>query len=73
MRTKSQSLFLATSNCDFDVIVLVETWLNMDFYDNEFFDPKLYHVFRKDRDCIRTQCARGGGVLVAVRRNLRCT
>jgi len=53
MRTKAQSLFQATSHGDHDVIIFVETWLNMDFFDNEFFDTNLYHVFRKDRDSVK--------------------
>lgn len=72
MRTKATAVFLATSHGDHDVIALVETWLNMDFFDNEFFDSNLYQVFRKDRDAVKTQCSRGGGVLIAVRRSLRC-
>jgi len=72
MRTKAQSLFQATSHGDHDVIIFVETWLNMDFFDNEFFDTNLYHVFRKDRDSVKKRCSRGGGVLIAVRRELRC-
>jgi len=57
---------------DHDVIIFVETWLNKDFFDNEFFGSNLYHVFRKDRDSVKTRCSRGGGVLIAVRRELRC-
>ncbi|KAH8236157.1 hypothetical protein KR032_010717, partial [Drosophila birchii] len=53
MRTKS-----ASSQLEYDVIILVETWLIIDIFDNEFFDPNLYQVFRKDRD--------------AVKRSLRC-
>ncbi|KAH8284282.1 hypothetical protein KR054_006242, partial [Drosophila jambulina] len=73
MRTKTDAVYLASSQCDYDVIILVETWLNMDFFDSEFFDLNLYQVFRKDRDATKTQCSRGGGVLIAVRRNLRST
>ncbi|KAH8243543.1 hypothetical protein KR032_008423 [Drosophila birchii] len=73
MRTKSEAVYLASSQLKYDVIILVETWLNIDFFDNEFFDPNLYQVFRKDRDAVRTQCSRGGGVLIAVKRSLRCT
>ncbi|KAH8320191.1 hypothetical protein KR059_011229, partial [Drosophila kikkawai] len=73
MRTKTGAVYLATSSCDYDVIILVETWLNMDFFDNEFFDANLYQVFRKDRDAAKTQCSRGGGVLIAVRRTLMCS
>ncbi|XP_037822549.1 uncharacterized protein LOC119611141 [Lucilia sericata] len=57
-----------SSQCLFDVIVLVETWLNPDFYDAEFFDINLYNVYRKDRNAARTGCTRGGGVLVAVKK-----
>jgi len=59
MRTKAQSLFVG---------IFVETWLNMESYDNEFFDTNLSHVFRKDRDSVKTRCSRGGGVSIAVRR-----
>jgi len=50
MITKMQSVFMNTSNSDYDIIILVETWLNSNFSSNEFFDPKLFQVFRKDRD-----------------------
>ncbi|XP_075163215.1 uncharacterized protein LOC142235846 [Haematobia irritans] len=70
MRTKSQDIFFNTSQCIYDVIVLVETWLNSDFHDEEFFDARLFQVFRKDRDTMSTNNMRGGGVLVAVRRGI---
>jgi len=50
MRTNTQSVFMNTFNSDYDIIILVETWLNSNFSSNEFFDPKLFQVFRKDRD-----------------------
>lgn len=40
-------------------------------FDQEFFDAKVYNVFRKDRDAIKTGCSLGGGVLIAVQRRLR--
>ncbi|KAH8265628.1 hypothetical protein KR026_001653, partial [Drosophila bipectinata] len=57
---------------DFDVIILVETWLNDKFSSSEFFEPNLYYVFRQDRDAFSTQCGRGGGggVIIAIRRSL---
>jgi len=73
MRTKAQSLFQATSHGDHDVIIFVETCLNMDFFDNELFDTHFYYVFRKDRDSVKTRSSRGGVVLIVVRRELRCT
>ncbi|XP_075163328.1 uncharacterized protein LOC142235963 [Haematobia irritans] len=71
MRTKSSSVFMLTSQMDFDVFVFVETWLNGDFYDGEFFNTDIYNVFRKDRDSFKTGLSRGGGVLIAVNRNLK--
>jgi len=72
MQTKMEQVYLATPQCEFNVIVLVQTWLNINFYSNEFFDSKLCHVFRKDRDSTKTHCARGGGVIVALRCDMRC-
>jgi len=61
------------SNSDYDIIILVGTWLNSNFSSNEFFDPKFCQVFRKDRDFGRMQCERGGGVIVAVSHKFCCT
>lgn len=66
MRTKSMIFFPFTSQCDYDVYVFVETWLNSDFFNEEFFDTRKFNVFRKDRDYVLSGCSRGGGVLIAV-------
>ncbi|XP_075150461.1 uncharacterized protein LOC142224560 [Haematobia irritans] len=68
MRTKSSLFSCFTSQCDFDIYVIIETWLTSEFYDNEFFNPNLFTVYRKDRDSVTTGCSRGGGVLIAVRK-----
>ncbi|XP_053969185.1 uncharacterized protein LOC128870557 [Anastrepha ludens] len=68
LRTKSNQLLAFSSHMDYDIFVLIETWLNENFFDNEFFDPNLYHVYRKDRDVEKTGLCRGGGVLIAVQR-----
>ncbi|XP_067629544.1 uncharacterized protein [Eurosta solidaginis] len=70
MRTKSKDFLLATSRLDYDVYVIVETWLNEGFFDEEYFDPKLFLTFRKDRDFANTGQKKGGGVLIAVNRSL---
>lgn len=67
MRTKSKIIYDFSCQCEYDVIVLVETWLNADFADAEFFDLKLFNVYRKDRSEVLTGCSRGGGVLIAVK------
>lgn len=71
MRSKSKELLAFSSQSDFDVFVIVETWLNNDFYDNEFFNPKLYNVYRKDRNYVKMDCKKGGGVLIAVKKQLK--
>lgn len=68
MRTKGTEFTSFSSCCDFDIIVIIETWLNSDFYDEEFFNTNVYNVFRKDRDPVTTGCFRGGGVLIAVKK-----
>lgn len=67
IRTKANEIMNFTSQCDFDLILIVETWLNSDFYDAEFFDMNLFNVYRKDRNAYRTGLSRGGGVLIAVK------
>ncbi|GBO02461.1 hypothetical protein AVEN_180468-1 [Araneus ventricosus] len=54
---------------DFDVICLTETWLceKIDSYD--LFDDR-YLVSRKDRDSSTNSCKRGGGVIVAIKKNI---
>lgn len=70
MRGKSALVHSFTSQMDYDIYVFIETWLNEDFYDGEFFDLNIYQVFRKDRDAIKTGLNKGGGVTVVVRRSL---
>lgn len=53
----------------YDIIVLTETWLTDGICDSEFFDSR-YIVWRRDRDYSMTGQSRGGGVLIATRREL---
>lgn len=71
MRTKSKKLLEFSTQCDYDVFVIIESWLNADFHDNEFFNPKLYKVYRKDRNAEKTGLKLGGGVLIAVKAELK--
>ena len=48
-----------------DIVMLTETWLSSDIYDNEII-PNNYHIYRNDRS------GRGGGNLVAVHVNFKC-
>lgn len=65
LRTKIDSLFLAVTEADYDVIVLTETWLDDRIYSTQLFGT-LYTVFRADRSILNSQRSRGGGVLIAV-------
>ncbi|CAB3239331.1 unnamed protein product [Arctia plantaginis] len=56
----------------YDIICLTETWLMEGISDSELFDDR-YLVWRRDRDYTSTGQVMGGGVLVAVRRELVAT
>lgn len=69
LRTKSHELLSNVLHNDYDIICLTESWLNDSFYSSEYFDSR-YEVYRCDRDASAHGCSRGGGVVVAVRREL---
>lgn len=53
----------------FDLICITESWLIDGINSSELFDDR-YIVFRRDRNYGSTEQGRGGGVLLAVRREL---
>lgn len=58
--------FLSNSTvCDYNVIILTETWLNNSHFSAEFFCNQ-FNVYRKDRNDTGSQLQRCGGVLIAV-------
>ncbi|CAD6227956.1 GSCOCG00012025001-RA-CDS, partial [Cotesia congregata] len=52
-----------------DIICASETWLNSSIPDGEVID-NIYSLFRKDRDKNTSERKRGGGVLIAVKKNI---
>lgn len=70
MRTKSNSFYLGLLECDYDVIVLTETWLSAEFNSEEFF-PSDFIVFRRDRYKAGTNRF-NGGIIIAVRNKFGC-
>lgn len=72
IRTKLHTLYMNILSCSYDVIMLTETWLIPGIHDSEFIDDR-YIVFRCDRDRLATNKREGGGVLVAVLRELHPT
>lgn len=67
--SKLSDIRLNIMSCNYDVIVLVETWLNPGINDMELVDDR-YTVFRRDRDLSQTAKLDGGGVFVAVLKTL---
>ncbi|XP_062542084.1 uncharacterized protein LOC134210075 [Armigeres subalbatus] len=61
---------LAVSDQCFDIIVLVETWLNDVTLSSQIFGPA-YEVFRCDRNSNNSRKSVGGGVLIAVNSSLK--
>lgn len=68
--SKTVDLFNASLHCHYSIIAITETWLNDSIYNAELFDASRFDVFRKDRDFTRTGTRRGGGVILAVRKEL---
>lgn len=69
LRTKTETFLRSVLLNDYDVIALTETWLLDSISDNELLDDR-YLVWRRDRNYISTGQTMGGGVLLAVKREL---
>jgi len=73
LRTK-----LNTLRCNFilfdsyDIIILTETWLTPNI-DNAELGFVGYHIFRFDRNSHTSSSTRGGGVLIAIKSNLKAS
>lgn len=70
IRTKTNELFLNLSSCDYDIVVLTETWLHSTISNSEI--STCYNIFRCDRSSATSNLVRGGGVLIAVKSSLSC-
>ena len=69
VRSKLPAIFAMTAVCDYDVIVVVETWLVPSIYDAEL-TPHGWLCFRKDRHDEADAVGVGGGVMILVRQDL---
>lgn len=69
LRTKTYDFLDSLLKSDYDIIILSETWLHEHIFDGELFDNR-YVVYRNDRDPLITGRNRGGGCLIAVKRNI---
>lgn len=69
LRTKTAVFYRNVCINNFDIVCLTETWLLDGISDSELFDDR-YLVWRRDRDYTHTSQIMGGGVLIAVKREL---
>lgn len=69
MRSKVDLLFLMSLFSIYNVIVLVETWLNKTFFDAELMCDD-WVIYRTDRDYDGLGLTRGGGVLIAIHKSI---
>ena len=58
-------------SCDYDIIILSETWLTSYQSDREL-SLYNYNIFRCDRSLLTSNLSRGGGVLIAIKSTLTC-
>lgn len=69
LRTKTGNFYSNLLLNSYDILSITESWLTDSVLNSELFDSR-YLVWRRDRDYLRTSQKYGGGVLLAVRRDL---
>lgn len=69
LRSKLPILNCNASALNYFFIVLTETWLSNNFSDSEL-GLCHYNVFRYDRCNYTSNCVRGGGVLIGIRKDI---
>lgn len=70
MNSTVNDYLLASKDHSYDIIAICETWLNDNTLSTQVFD-RSYDVFRCDRCPANSQKLSGGGVLLAIRRELK--
>ncbi|CAF4761876.1 unnamed protein product [Pieris macdunnoughi] len=69
LRTKTSTFYRNVCVNNYDIICITETWLLEGISDSELFDNR-YLVWRRDRNYAATEQSKGGGVLIAVKREI---
>lgn len=72
LRTKTETCYINSMNLAHDFICLTETNLNDSIFDTEILCDN-YVIFRRDRSSSDCEKSDGGGVLVAVRKDIPVT
>lgn len=69
LRSKTSDFLRNVRINSYDIICITESWLNESVFNSELFDDR-YIVFRNDRNFQKTKQGKGGGVLIAINREL---
>jgi hypothetical protein len=69
LRTKLFNFNCNVASVNYVFIILTETWLIDSISDSELGLPN-YNIYRYDRNNITSNCLRGGGVLIGIRKDL---
>lgn len=69
INTKISDIYLNTLDEHYEIILLTETWLQNNIFNAELFN-KNYAVIRKDRKLNETNKKTGGGVFIALNKNI---
>lgn len=69
LNSKIQSFYLAVTSSNYDVVILTETWLKSSISDTELFGDD-FVVYRCDRNIRNSTKPHGGGVLIAINKNI---
>ena len=72
LRTQTKEIYSTTSDVEYDVLALTETWLDYSIKSSELFSSNVL-VFRSDRNFECSGKSRGGGALLAIKSNLSCS
>lgn len=70
IRSRTHTFYENIISQDQDIICITESWLTPDIFDAEIIDPR-YQVFRLDIDASVLGKTRGGGLLLAIKTNLK--
>jgi exonuclease III len=69
LRSKTNDVYRNVHNSNYQAIALTETWLQSHISTSEVMDDR-YMVCRRDRSCTLTSKKDGGGVLLAITRDI---
>ena len=72
MNTSIHDYLLACAYSLFEIIILIETWLDNRTCSKQIFETN-YEVFRCDRSALNSCKSTGGGVLIAVHRQFKAS